>query len=164
MNFDDAVVSFFKKCFVLHGRASRAEHNYIILFMTICSLFLFFGFMFSSVVNDIGVYFGIALLVINILISIVMVIPYISLTVRRIHDFNLSGWWVLVVYITKVIPLLLPDDLPVLSLIIVCINILISVAFAILLIFIRGTVGPNRFGPDPLATGEPEQAPVPASE
>jgi len=120
--------------------------------------------MFSSVVNDIGVYFGIALLVINILISIVMVIPYISLTVRRIHDFNLSGWWVLVVYITKVIPLLLPDDLPVLSLIIVCINILISVAFAILLIFIRGTVGPNRFGPDPLATGEPEQAPVPASE
>jgi uncharacterized membrane protein YhaH (DUF805 family) len=48
--------------------------------------------------------------------------------IKRLHDLNLSGWWVLV----GAIPFLGP----------LC---------GIVIIFTRGTRGPNRYGPDPLA-------------
>jgi uncharacterized membrane protein YhaH (DUF805 family) len=58
---------------------------------------------------------------------IVSTIPIISLYVRRLHDIDKSGWW----YWLVIIPLL---------------GILILIFFAVQ----KGTVGANRFGPDPL--------------
>jgi uncharacterized membrane protein YhaH (DUF805 family) len=57
------------------------------------------------------------------------ILPYLAVTVRRMHDLDKSGWWWLIGFI----PL---------------------VGAIILLVWFcqRGTVGPNRFGPDPLLT------------
>jgi uncharacterized membrane protein YhaH (DUF805 family) len=60
-----------------------------------------------------------------------MLIPYLAVAVRRLHDSDRSGWWLLV----SLIPLL---------------------GGLVLLIFfiMGGTRGPNRFGPDPVEVGE----------
>jgi len=51
------------------------------------------------------------------------IVPYIAVAVRRMHDQDRSGWWILV---------------PIANLI---------------FLFIDGTPGPNRFGPDPKGRG-----------
>jgi len=55
--------------------------------------------------------------------------PSLAMQVKRWHDRNKSGWWILI----TLVPLIGP------------IWSLIEVGF------LRGTVGPNRYGPDPLA-------------
>ena len=54
-------------------------------------------------------------------------IPFISLTARRLHDINKSGWWQLIV----IIPLIGP---------------IVMLVFTV----IKGNEGENRFGEDPL--------------
>ena len=86
------------------------------------------------------------------------------LFMRRLHDLNFSGWWfwlwsaVVIFAFSLIFRGSLFTSWALSGL------LLFLVVSEVLLMCIRGTVGPNRFGPDPLATGEPEQAPVPASE
>lgn len=58
-------------------------------------------------------------------------IPNLAVTVRRLHDQDKSGWWILI----SLIPL-------------------IGGIWLLVLYFIDGTPGPNRFGPDPKARGQ----------
>jgi uncharacterized membrane protein YhaH (DUF805 family) len=60
-------------------------------------------------------------------------IPSIAVGVRRLHDRDMSGWWYLGVIVAGMIPF---------------IGIIANIAF-IVLMFLPGTPGPNRFGPDP---------------
>lgn len=53
--------------------------------------------------------------------------PSIVLTVKRLHDLNLSGWWLLTL----------------------CVPVLGPLYNFIQCGFFRGTLGSNRFGPDP---------------
>ena len=59
--------------------------------------------------------------------------PSISLTVRRLHDIDFNGWWVLIQLIPYV-------------------GSIVIVVFAL----IDGTAGNNRFGADP--KGRPEKS------
>ena len=54
---------------------------------------------------------------------------YIAVAVKRYHDRNKSGWWVLIVFV------------PVIG----------GLWYLIECGFLRGTHGPNAYGPDPLA-------------
>lgn len=56
-----------------------------------------------------------------------LVIPSLSITVRRLHDINYSGWW----YLLVVVPV-------------------VGFLVYLVLLFWRGTKGANRFGQDPL--------------
>ena len=96
MSFFDAVASAFRKYFDFSGRASRSEFWWFFLFCI-----LLYMLAFSLTINDIGQsdesnpeaflskaltsWFGIAF--------IVTLIPSISVSVRRFHDINMSGWW-----------------------------------------------------------------------
>lgn len=60
-------------------------------------------------------------------------IPTIAVGVRRLHDRDMSGWWYLGYMIANFIPL---------------VNVIANLAFLVLM-FLEGTKGPNRFGPDP---------------
>jgi uncharacterized membrane protein YhaH (DUF805 family) len=73
---------------------------------------------------------GVPLSVFTTLGSLGMFLPSLSVAVRRLHDTNRSGWLILL----GLIPL---------------------VGGIILLVFAcqRGTIGPNRFGDDPLSGG-----------
>jgi uncharacterized membrane protein YhaH (DUF805 family) len=75
-------------------------------------------------------YIGAGLLVLFLLASF---IPMIAVVIRRLHDRNMSGWWYLGVIVASMIPL---------------VGILASLAFMVLM-FLPGTPGPNKYGPDP---------------
>lgn len=61
------------------------------------------------------------------------IIPTLAVTVRRLHDRDMSGWWYLGFMVLSLIPL---------------VGFLVSIAFLVIM-FLPGTPGPNRFGADP---------------
>lgn len=63
-----------QRTFQFSGRAQRAEYWYFILFSTIL-------YFLALAVPILG------------LVFFVLLITQISLSVRRLHDINLSGWW-----------------------------------------------------------------------
>ena len=70
--------------------------------------------------SGVGIFSGIA--------SLVMIYPSIVLYAKRWHDRNKSGWWTLILLVPVIGGLWM----------------LIECGF------LKGTDGPNRFGPDPL--------------
>ena len=69
-----------------------------------------------------------------------ILIPSIAVTIRRLHDRDMSGWWYLGAIIGGMIPY---------------VGFLVSIAFLVLMA-LPGTPGPNRYGPDPKGIGEAE--------
>ncbi len=76
---------------------------------------------------------ALALLGLYGLYVLIAFIPAIAVTVRRLHDRNMSGWWYLGIFLLSLIPL---------------VGLLASLGFLVIM-FLDGTPGPNRFGPDP---------------
>ncbi len=74
--------------------------------------------------------------IVSTLVGIATLVSTIMVSVKRFHDRDKSGWWVLI--------LLVP-----------------AIGFVWLLVengCLRGTPGPNRFGPDPLGPFAPPSA------
>jgi uncharacterized membrane protein YhaH (DUF805 family) len=128
MNFLEAVTTCLTdKYFKSSGRAQLPEFWWFALFS-----FILFG-LAAALDNLADPSKGATIL--SIAIKLLLTLPYIAVTIRRLHDTNKSGWY----YFVVLIPL---------------------AGFIILLYFcaLKGTVGPNRFGPDPL---NPEVVPNP---
>lgn len=115
MDFMTAIRSCLDKYVTFSGRARRSEFWWFFLFNLI-------GSAIANVI-DTGV---IGLPILSIVWMLALLLPGISVSVRRMHDLDKSGWWIFIV----LIPL---------------IGFLIYVYWFIQ----RGTEGPNRFGPDP---------------
>ncbi len=79
-----------------------------------------------------------------VLWGLAIFIPSIAVTVRRLHDRDMSGWWYGGLLIAGLIPI---------------VNIIAMIGWLVLLVilFLPGTDGPNRYGPDPK---DPSQASV----
>ncbi len=117
MNFTQAIVSGFWNYVNFSGRASRSEYWFWILFATIV------GAVAEALDMTIFGYHPGPFLLIWDLVSI---LPNISVGVRRLHDIDRSGWWLLLA--------------------------LTGIGFVVLIYWWcqPGTPGPNWFGPDPL--------------
>ena len=110
ISFKDAIRSFFKNWANFRGRASRSEHNWIILLnilieIPIALIGVFIGLLvflstesnsFIALLSDISVLFFSLVL---ILLGLALLIPSITLTIRRIHDIGYSGWYLLLLAI-----------------------------------------------------------------
>ena len=81
---------------------------------------------------------GLGLLI--VVYALAVLIPSIAVTVRRLHDRDMSGWWYLGFVVAGLIPFL---------------NIVSAIAFLVIML-LPGTPGPNRFGPDPKGAVDPE--------
>jgi uncharacterized membrane protein YhaH (DUF805 family) len=88
MNMADAVASAFKNYSNFEGRASRSEYWYWTLYSVLVSfaIGLFKGFNEENL--DIYTAFN----VIGILINLIFFLPSLSVTARRFHDIDKSGW------------------------------------------------------------------------
>ncbi|MDD1793107.1 DUF805 domain-containing protein [Enterovibrio sp. ZSDZ42] len=75
---------------VFSGRARRKEYWMFILF------YLIFSIALTIVDQILGSVF------LSLIFSLVLLIPSISLTARRLHDTGRSGWWQLIVLIPLV--------------------------------------------------------------
>jgi uncharacterized membrane protein YhaH (DUF805 family) len=96
-----------KKYADFNGRARRSEYWYFFLFTSLISM----GFSAADT------YFQLQYL--NVIYSLVVLVPGIAVGVRRMHDVNKSGWYIL-------IPI-----------------------YNLILAFTEGTEGPNQYGQDP---------------
>jgi uncharacterized membrane protein YhaH (DUF805 family) len=121
MNFFEAVSSGFRNYVNFSGRAVRSEYWYWTLFVTIVAVV--FG-VIDQLLHP-GAELG-AFSIVNTIVSLALILPGIAVSVRRLHDIDRTGWWLL------------------LSFTIIGVFVLIYWACQ------RGTSGPNRFGPDPM--------------
>ncbi|MBX9837348.1 MAG: DUF805 domain-containing protein [Silvanigrellaceae bacterium] len=98
MNFVDSVKCALKNHINFRGRASRSEFWYFIIFDF--SVLFLFGFIHKFIYGNSD-----ELDFLKILMSIIfvaLILPSISVTVRRLHDINKSGWWIFI----QIIPLI----------------------------------------------------------
>lgn len=113
MGFTEAVTTVLSKYAVFTGRAVRPEYWWFFLANVILSIILTFvdrailGFPLLGPIASLG-----------------LLLPGIGVSVRRLHDIDKSGWWLLI----GLIPI---------------------VGAIILIVWLvqTGTAGPNRFGP-----------------
>ena len=89
MNFSQSVSTCFQKYFDFKGRASRSEFWYFFLFYIITSFLV--GWVIGSFVALLGGSVNVLLVVLSV-VFIALFIPALSVTVRRFHDFGVSGW------------------------------------------------------------------------
>lgn len=101
---------------------------------------------------------GTTLLVAVTLYSLLIFIPALAVTIRRLHDSDRTGWWAAIPYGLNLILLLLtfaavaaPAALALVAALGSLLSFLGFIASIVLLVFmfLSGTRGPNRFGPDP---------------
>lgn len=86
----DHYVAALKKYAETSGRATRAEYWYFVLFNILISIGL--------AILD-GIFFSSSSSVLGTLYSLAVLIPSIAVAVRRMHDINRSGWWILLLLV-----------------------------------------------------------------
>jgi uncharacterized membrane protein YhaH (DUF805 family) len=116
MGFGQAISSGFSNYVNFSGRACRSEFWF-------WSLFAFLVAIVTQLIDGV-----IGAHVTNAIASLGLLLPGIAVAVRRLHDLDRTGWWLLLI---------------------------LTVIGSILLIVwdcMKGTDGPNQYGPDPLAS------------
>jgi uncharacterized membrane protein YhaH (DUF805 family) len=77
-------IAVLKKYAVFSGRARRKEYW----------MFFLFNIIFSAVLSIIDVAIGIYVL--SSIYSLAVLVPSLAVSVRRLHDTNRTGWWILI--------------------------------------------------------------------
>lgn len=99
---------------------------------------------------EVGVLSGLA--------SLFYVWPNIAVSVKRFHDRNMTGWWILYFFGLAIVAiglgvgaaaLLKVTENPLLLFLFLIPTIALVIAETVILYFLPGTRGENRFGPDP---------------
>lgn len=143
MSFLEAVkICLGRRYFDFRGRACRAEFWFFMLFCVLLDIF------FRLIPLEFLIY----------AVNVLLLVPSISVWVRRLHDLNLSGFWALIPIAATVSGLVLGAHLTEESLesdfiknVLMVAGILGMVYMGMLVLFIkRGTIGDNAYGPDPL--------------
>jgi uncharacterized membrane protein YhaH (DUF805 family) len=104
-----------KKYTVFTGRARRTEYW----------MFVLFNFIISIAIGVVEGMFG-SPGYLGLIYSLAVLLPGIGVSIRRLHDTNKSGWWLLI--------LLIP---------------LVGTIVLIVFMATDGTPGDNQFGPNP---------------
>lgn len=106
------------KSFSFSGRMNRLKYwKYRIMILVFCYAL---DFIMGLICYE--------ALIVSSLVGIVISVMSFPFEVRRLHDLDLSGWFMLIYTIPFV-----------------------NIFFALYVGFFKGTDGPNKYGPDPLA-------------
>lgn len=116
-------IQVLKKYAVFSGRARRKEYWMFVLFNII------FAVVAVILDNILGTSFqGAGYGLFYLLYGLAVIIPSIAVGVRRLHDTDRSGWWLLI-----------------------CLIPIIGGIWLIVLLATAGTAGENKYGADPKA-------------
>jgi uncharacterized membrane protein YhaH (DUF805 family) len=94
-----------------------------------------------------------AAVVIVALLAVALIWPGLAIAAKRLHDRNKSAWWLLVFYVLPGVLNSIGQGLGDLVVVFSLAGAAISIWALIELGFLRGTPGPNDYGPDPLSRG-----------
>ena len=137
------------------GRAPRAEYWWFVLLYVVAYLV---ATILDSVLGLGGMLYTYG--PITLLLALTVLVPSIAVTVRRLHDTNRSGWWIMLAVIPYLILGIMVGSAAAngdmtglatagLFSIVALIGAIVLLVFMVL----PGTKGDNRFGPDPYAGG-----------
>jgi uncharacterized membrane protein YhaH (DUF805 family) len=118
MNFAEAIASGLSHYVTFSGRASRSEFWFWYLFVLILSIV---GGILDLMLD---------MQVVGPIISLGLLLPGISMNIRRLHDIDRSGWWCLIAFTG--------------------IGVILLLVWACM----KGTAGTNAYGSDPLLDGQ----------
>ncbi len=131
MSFTEAVRSVYRNYAKFDGRASRSEYWWFQLFVILVILAGYFVTALLAIATRSYGLFGLAVIAL-VVFWIATLIPTLAVTVRRLHDSDKSGWWLLIIFLPYV------------------------GAFVVLIFtLLASTPGHNRYGP---AFGQPTGA------
>lgn len=116
-----AIRSFWGNYFNLSGRATRAEYWYYVL------LYVIVGFVIGIPASSRFWLVKIPFSIIGFIWVVVNFIGFLALTIRRLHDSNKSGWWLLLCIVLS--------------------GFVIGEIIFIVLMVLPSNDGGNRFGP-----------------
>ena len=122
VDFGTAVKLGFQRYVDFSGRSTRAEYWWWGLFTVVASLALFIADNLTGNSSTFGWLGGL----LDTLFTLATIIPSLALGVRRLHDINRTGWWLLLWFV-------------------LVIGWIVLIVWAIE----RGDEGPNKYGPDP---------------
>lgn len=125
----DAVKSAYRNYLTFSGRAIRSEYWWFMLFQIVVAIIIAVlegGGSGQMGGGEMGYSYNAG--PIGIVWSLVNLLPGIGLGIRRLHDLDKSGWWLLIALVP-----------------------LIGAIVLIVWFATKGTTGPNRFGADKLA-------------
>ena len=105
MNFPQSVSTCFKKYLDFKGRASRSEFWYFFLFSFIASVVA--GGLIGVLTRPSD-----EVPIILFVVVIALFVPLLSVTVRRFHDFGVSGWMYCAFILPTVIANFIQDTQP----------------------------------------------------
>jgi len=122
MNPFDYFIEALKKYATFKGRARRSEYWYFFLFYVLLIILAVFidDLLFNRNPDEKST------LVLTLVFGLSMIIPLLAVAVRRLHDTNCSGWWILIRFIPIIGQLIL-----------------------IILLATDGTPGRNDYGENP---------------
>lgn len=140
------------KFFSFKGRASRSDIIIVYLFRTMVTFFIYscsYGLLLVIVHNAYKEqHANVPIMLISLLTFVCLKLELViqaalilQVTIRRLHDINLSGWWVLLCAVLFYV-LFYIEQFYIVS--------ILGAIFLLILVFKKGTKGPNRFGDDPL--------------
>ncbi|MFN3231727.1 MAG: DUF805 domain-containing protein [Alphaproteobacteria bacterium] len=119
MDFQTAVRTCLNKYVDFNGRARRSEFWYFVLFYFILYMVaVLLGGILGETIGGI----------LTFLVPLALFLPYLAAGVRRLHDTDRTGWWVLI----GLIPI---------------VGLIVMIVFCVQ----PGTAGQNQYGPDPKA-------------
>ena len=87
MDFQTSIKTCFNKYAIFSGRASRSEFWFFVLFGLL-------GGIIAAIIDT--MILGYSAEVngpINLIFSVALILPSISVAARRLHDLDKSGWW-----------------------------------------------------------------------
>ena len=153
MDFPQAVRICFEKYATFSGRARRAEFWWFYLLTVLVH--------FVTGILDAGVQQAARVSPFGVIASLALLIPWLAVWTRRMHDTDRSGLWVLgfcVALFALGIGLLVgigmateEESTAAVTTIALCsLGFFGVVIWSIVLLCIKGTTGTNRYGPDPL--------------
>lgn len=142
MSFTDAVRKCLNNYVTFSGRAQRSEYWWF---------YLFFLIAYGVVALIEGLILqGITFFILTAIVALGLLLPMLSVSVRRLHDRDMSGWWLLAPIGVSILGAILSAVSPAIGMIVSILSMIVSIG--LLVIFcLKGTDGENRFGPDPLA-------------
>lgn len=165
MTFADSVrTCLFEKYATFSGRASRSEYWWFFLAAMIVGFAMMgIGYLLVGMAAiDPNVGEGTFLIfpisgntawdVVNGAVTLAILIPSIAVGYRRMQDRNVHGMW----YVLLMIPVYLGSMFPLSAQIALGVVTIIASLFVLVMFVMRGTVGPNKYGPDPLGAGDEE--------
>ena len=122
LTFKEAVTSCLKNYFNFYGRASRAEYWWWFFFtFLVATVAVFFDMLVMAGIvgtllatQDPSGHAGGAVMIgmfmpniLTMIVGILLILPTLTVAVRRLHDIDRSGFWVFIALIPFIGPLLL---------------------------------------------------------